>query len=94
MGRAHELVPGNHNKAVVLEVSFEARWGPAVLVFPAPAHELSVPLIETDFDLAIMGVDRGQGLQQVGLIPRDDDETRHHRAGPPTGVQGRSQWPS
>jgi hypothetical protein len=75
---AHDLGPGDHQKAAVLEVRIGPRWGTAVPLFPPPALELPVSPIDTDFDLALMAVDRVQGLQQFGPLSRDDDETTLH----------------
>ena len=85
-GMAQKLEPGNHNKTVVLEVSIGVRWGPAVGLVAHPGAGLPLPSIEADLDIRLMGVRKGQSRPQLRLIPRDDDETRRHRAGPPTGV--------
>ena len=55
------LGPEDDDEAVVLEVSIEARWGPAVPRFPPPTLGRRVSPIETDFDLALLAVNRGQG---------------------------------
>jgi hypothetical protein len=82
---AYYLGPGDHHKAVVLEVRMATEGGTAVPLFPFPAPELAASLIETDFNLALRAIDnRPQGLHQFGPIPRDDDETTLHWAGPPT----------
>ena len=94
MGRAHALGPGNHNKAVVLEVSIGARWVTAVGSIAHPGQGLPLPSIEADLDIRLMGVHEGQLRPQLRLIPRDDDETRKHWLGLLTGVQDGRQCPS
>jgi len=94
-GRAHDLRPADHHEAVVLEVSVGAWWGTAVSRFPPPVPGPPVSPIETDFNRALVAVDRGQGRQQLRLIPRHDDETRKHGSGPRhPGVQERRQCDS
>ena len=93
MGRTHELGPGNHNKAVVLEVSIGVRWGPAVGLVAHPGAGLPLPSIEADLDIFLMGVHEGQLRQQLRLIPRDDDETPFHGAGPHDGPGGTAKAP-
>ena len=85
-GRAHDLGPGDHDEAVVSKVSIGARYRPAVGFVAHPGPWQPVPPIETDFDPPHMAVERQQGVQQFGLIPRDNDETRKHW---PASRQGR-----
>lgn len=54
---AHDLGPGDHHKAMVLEVRIAAEGGTAVPLFPPPTPELAASLIETDFNLALRAVD-------------------------------------
>lgn len=82
---AHDLGPGDHHKAVALKVRIAAKGGTAVPLFPPPVIELAASLIETDFNLVLRAIDnRPQSLHQFGPIPRDDDKTTLHWAGPPT----------
>ena len=77
-GSADQLKPGNHDEAVVFEISIEARWGPAGGYVARPGPGQPVSLIETDLDSALMAIERHQGTEQFGLISRNDDETRLH----------------
>ena len=82
------LGPGDHDEAVVLEVSIGARWGPTVASVALPGPGLPLPAIEADLDTRLMGVHEGQLRQQFRLIPRDDDEAPFHGVGPHLGPRG------
>lgn len=51
-----KLRPGNHNKAVVLEVSVGARWETTVGSVAHPGAEFPLPSIKADLDPRLMGV--------------------------------------
>jgi len=90
----HSIVGlGDDDKAVVLEVSIGARWGPTVASVALPGPGLSLSAIEADLDTRLMGVHEGQLRQQFRLIPRDDDEAPFHGAGPHDGPGGTASAP-
>jgi len=78
---------------VVFQVRVGARWRPAVGLVAVPGPGLPLPAIKADLDPRFMGVQEGQARQELRLIPRDDDETPFHGAGPHDGPGGTAKAP-
>src|SRR5512137_1419965 len=82
---APELALGDHQKAVLLEVTIAIRSGTAVGPVPPAGPGLPLPPIEEDLNPPRAAVEAGPGRPEFRAIACDDNEPPPHVTSPPHG---------